>query len=98
MQEVELKVSNEDYFTAVKDMIEPLNSNYPETSLRLYLHLALCADQCDLNQELDEFIYDVASQALIIYQDELSDQKVKVGPPDSWDSRYLILTSTKHSP
>jgi len=37
----------------------------------------MAVDQCDVKQELDEFIYDIASEPLVIYQDELSDTKDK---------------------
>ena len=37
----------------------------------------MAADHCDVKQELDEFIYDIASEPLVIYQDELSDTEVK---------------------
>ncbi len=67
----------EKYFTQCRDVIQPLTDTDPELTLKLYLQLQVATDHCDVKQELDEFIYDIASEPLDIYQDELSDTKDK---------------------
>ena len=67
----------EKYFSQCRDVIQPLNDTDPELTLKLFLQLQVACDHCDVKQELDEFIYDIASEPLVIYQDELSDTKDK---------------------
>lgn len=48
-------------------------------ALKLYLQLAFLINEIDEEKKYDEYCYEVASQALQIYQDDLgdSDQKMK---------------------
>jgi len=39
--------------------------------------LQVLADHCDVKKELDEYLYSIASDPILIYQDELSDTKAK---------------------
>ena len=67
----------ERYFGICRDVISPLQEIDAELTMKLYLQLQIAVDMCDTKQELDEFIYDIASEPLVIYQDELSDTNVK---------------------
>ena len=59
--------------------IEELSLDFPAQSIRLYLELAALVTEVDKDEKVhDEFQYDICSEALELYQDEISDSKEKV--------------------
>lgn len=58
--------------------IEELSIDYPDVCIRLYLQLALLISDADPSNNYDEIQYEVCSEALELYQDEISDSNEKV--------------------
>lgn len=74
---IEIDFSNlfEEQFT----MIEELSLDYPAACIRLYLDLAQIVSQMDTDEKTyDELQYDICSEALELFQDEISNNKEKV--------------------
>jgi vacuolar protein sorting-associated protein 35 len=46
--------------------------------LRLNLQTVMCMNELDQERQFEEISYEFASQALVIYQDELSEQEAKI--------------------
>jgi vacuolar protein sorting-associated protein 35 len=65
-------------FFQINELLQIIQSSYPEVTLRLYLQAAQVVNNIHHNANLDEQSYDFISQALLIYQDELSDSDQKM--------------------
>ena len=59
------------------ELIQLIQSQYPDLSLRLYLQASESINRIQNWQDLEELAYEFCSQALIIYQEELSDSEAK---------------------
>jgi vacuolar protein sorting-associated protein 35 len=86
-----------DLFNEIKDLIELVQSTYPELAIRLYLNFILCINDVDEQRQFDDFTYDIGAQAISLFQDELSDSNVKVVlyhhllvPNNSPDYRHVL--------
>ena len=71
------KVDQTRIFKLVAELIGLIKSQYPELSLRLYLQAAEAINRLPNYQELEELAYDICSDALLIYEEELSDSDAK---------------------
>ncbi|CAD8200964.1 unnamed protein product [Paramecium octaurelia] len=73
-QETQYKV----LFEQIRGLIDVLQGHFPELALKLNLNFLLCINTVDQAQEFDEFSYDVGTQIITIFQDEIGDSNVKV--------------------
>jgi len=60
-------------FKLVHELIQLIQTQYPDLSLRLYLQATEAINRIPNFSDLEELAYEFCSQALIIYQEELSD-------------------------
>lgn len=98
-------------FETSKELIDSITSSYPESALKLYLQLILCINEVDATEKaFNEFTYELASSALMIFQDEISDANLKMEiihiiigtftriscvDPDNYDT--LVSNTTQYS-
>ena len=66
------------FFDKIFNHIEELSIDYPETCIRLYIQLALLINNVDSEKAFDDLQYEVCSEALELFQDEISDSREKV--------------------
>eukprot|EP01017_Pseudomicrothorax_dubius_P043841 TRINITY_DN7360_c0_g3_i4.p1 TRINITY_DN7360_c0_g3~~TRINITY_DN7360_c0_g3_i4.p1 ORF type:complete len:233 (-),score=97.46 TRINITY_DN7360_c0_g3_i4:538-1236(-) len=66
-----------DSFTSAAKLIEKLTANNPELCIRLYLQLALAVSSVDKEKSFDEFTYELISQALLLYEENVTDAEAK---------------------
>lgn len=71
------KVDHNKLFKLVNELIEGIKAQYPEISLRLYLQATQAINLIPTFADLEELAYEFCSQALIIYQEEISDSDAK---------------------
>lgn len=57
----------------MRGLIDKIRETEPELSLRLYLQLVLLINEVDTTKYYDEYTYDIASQALLVYEESVSD-------------------------
>ena len=70
----------EKIYKEINLLLNTYSPNYPELSLRLYLQSVQAIgnlSQVSEPESLEDLAYEFASQALVIYQDELSDSESK---------------------
>jgi hypothetical protein len=66
-------------FTKLRDYIEELAIDFPETGIKLGLELARLVNKCDTPEKVyQEFQADLCNETLEVFQDEISDPKAKV--------------------
>jgi len=75
--EVETKVTVERVLKLLLECIGKLEMEHPELSLRLNLQCVQCINNFKNFVPYEEIAYEFASQALVIYQDELSESHAK---------------------
>lgn len=61
----------------VAEIVEKLQGMKPELALKLYLQAAQAINRSQEFRMLEEQAYDFASNALLIYQDDISDTETK---------------------
>lgn len=71
------KVDQVRIFKTVSELIGLVKGQYPELSLRLYLQASEAINRLPNYHDLEELAYDFCSNALIIYEEELSDSEAK---------------------
>jgi hypothetical protein len=71
------KVDQNKIFKVIHELIQLIQSYYPDLSLRLYLQATETINRNPNWQELEELAYEFVSQSMIIYQEELSDSEAK---------------------
>lgn len=54
-------------------MVDKLRETEHDLALRLYLSLVLLINEVDTTKYYDEYTYDIASQAMLIYEENVSD-------------------------
>ncbi|KAL0488764.1 vacuolar protein sorting protein VPS35 [Acrasis kona] len=74
-------IKQDKVFQYVMEILEVLANQRPGPALQLYLQSALCADRC----ELDKIVYELLSQAFMLYEEE--DSKVQL------DYLHLIINT-----
>jgi len=74
----EFEVSFQPMFQLLKSFIDKLVHDHPELCLKLYLELTHITNECDHNKDLDEETYDVVTQSLELYQNEIADAESKI--------------------
>lgn len=72
-----VKVDQHKIFKQVHELIQLVQQQYPELTLRLYLQATEAINRIPNYQELEELAYEFMSQSLIIYQEELGDSEAK---------------------
>jgi hypothetical protein len=60
-------------FQVMRTMVDKLRETEHDLALRLYLSLVLLINEVDTTKYYDEYTYDIASQAMIIYEENVSD-------------------------
>lgn len=73
-------------YETILEIIGKLSSDYPELCMKLYLEFAQIINECDKNKELDEETYDIFTQILEIYQNDIADAEEKI-------SAIAVITS-----
>eukprot|EP00743_Colponemidia_sp_Colp-15_P001456 GILK01001595.1.p1 GENE.GILK01001595.1~~GILK01001595.1.p1 ORF type:complete len:829 (-),score=163.63 GILK01001595.1:162-2573(-) len=51
--------------------------HYPEVALRLFLQLAQSTSEADIGGDLENIAYEFVCQAIVVYEDEISDSKAQ---------------------
>lgn len=72
-----VKVDQLKLFKTVNEVILALQEHKPELSMKLYLQACQAINRCQNISPLEELAYEFFSQALIIYQEEISDAEAK---------------------
>lgn len=72
-----VKVDQLKLFKTVNEVILALQEHKPEMSMKLYLQACQAINRCQNISPLEELAYEFFSQALIIYQEEISDAEAK---------------------
>eukprot|EP00761_Pharyngomonas_kirbyi_P013948 gb/GECH01013978.1/.p1 GENE.gb/GECH01013978.1/~~gb/GECH01013978.1/.p1 ORF type:complete len:810 (+),score=182.39 gb/GECH01013978.1/:1-2430(+) len=67
-------VKEDHVFKYTLAILEVLAGQYPELALRLYLDASLAADRCGLAR----IVYELMSQAFLLYEEEISDSKIQL--------------------
>jgi len=60
-------------FQVMRTMVDKLRETEHDLALRLYLSLVLLINEVDTTKYYDEYTYDIASQAMLIYEENVSD-------------------------
>lgn len=68
------QVREERVFQFTLEILEVLAGQHPDLALRLYLDSALAADRCGLSR----IVYELMSQAFLLYEEEISDSKIQL--------------------
>lgn len=66
-----------DLFTRCREQIDDIGIDFPKTSIKLSLQLALLVSEVDSGTEFDEFQGDLCSETLELFQDEIVNPKEK---------------------
>jgi len=74
---IKVKVTQALIFKNVAELVELIKSQYPELSLRLLLQAAEAINRLPEYRELEEEAYSFCTDAISIYEQELSDADVK---------------------
>mmetsp|Transcript_54426 Transcript_54426/g.62365 ORF Transcript_54426/g.62365 Transcript_54426/m.62365 type:complete len:782 (+) Transcript_54426:65-2410(+) len=64
-------------FKMYPEITSQLGPHYPELTLNLYLECILSMNEIDTEREYQETAYDLATEAFMLFQDELSDSETK---------------------
>ena len=64
-------------FTKCREQIDDIGIDFPKTSIKLGLQLAMLVSECDPGTEFDEFQSDLCSETLELFQDEIVNPKEK---------------------
>lgn len=72
-----MKVDQLKVFKTVNEVILALQEHKPELSMKLYLQACQAINRVQNLASLEELAYEFFSQALIIYQEEISDAEAK---------------------
>eukprot|EP01027_Heterolobosea_sp_BB2_P019881 GEZU01028019.1.p1 GENE.GEZU01028019.1~~GEZU01028019.1.p1 ORF type:complete len:796 (-),score=288.15 GEZU01028019.1:122-2509(-) len=71
---VDVAIREGKVFQYTLEVLEVLASQKPDVALKLYLQAAQTADKCNL----EKIVYELMSQAFILYEEEVSDTKVQL--------------------
>ena len=74
-EDIKVRVKEEKVFQYALEILEVLASQKPTTTLKLYLQCAIAADKC----KLEKVVYELMSQAFMIYEEEITDTKQQLG-------------------
>lgn len=72
-----VKCDQKKIFKMVSEICEKLQGMKPELAMKLYLQASQAINRSQVYAELEEQAYDFCSNALLIYQDEISDTEAK---------------------
>ncbi len=75
--QAKVKVTQALIFKGIAELVELIKSQYPELSLRLLLQSAEAINRLPEYQELEEEAYSFCTDAISIYEQELSDADIK---------------------
>jgi len=73
-----IKVDQSKIFKSVHELILALQEPQPALSMKLYLQACQAINRISNYQACEDLAYEFASQALLIYQDDISDSDVKL--------------------
>jgi len=74
----EFQLNFKKLYDTLHEIVEKLATDYPELCMKLYLEFAQIINECDVNKELDEQTYDLFTQVLEIYQNDVADAEEKI--------------------
>eukprot|EP00744_Colponema_vietnamica_P004664 GILI01006925.1.p1 GENE.GILI01006925.1~~GILI01006925.1.p1 ORF type:complete len:820 (-),score=293.42 GILI01006925.1:31-2424(-) len=70
-------ISTRKVFQFVHEIATALVTHHPETSFRLFLQCAQAASEADIEGDYENIAYEFIAQALIVYEDDISDSKAQ---------------------
>jgi len=76
--EGETRISLDNIWKMLLEVVGKISGLDCDLGLRLNLQTVLCMNELDPEKQYEEISYEFASQALVIYQDELSDSEHKL--------------------
>jgi len=74
----EFELNFKKLYETLQEIVAKLANDYPELTMKLYLEFIQIINECDVNKELDEQTYDLFTQVLEIYQNDVADAEEKI--------------------